>query len=176
MIAGPDHILSQIPLPPGSHVADIGAGTGHYALALAEKLQSSQGKVFALDIQKDLLDRLQQDALQRGMENISIIWGNAENDKGTRLRNDSIDVVFITNTFFQIEHKNNFLQEVRRILKRGGQVVLVDWTDSFGGLGPRQDHIVAPEESKRIFIENNFSHERDIDAGAHHYGIIFHKA
>jgi hypothetical protein len=62
-----------------------------------------------------------------------------------------------------------------RITKSGGLILLVDWTDSFGGLGPQPRDIVSPEEAKEMFERYGATFVRDISAGAHHYGMVFKK-
>jgi len=55
-------------------------------------------------------------------------------------------------------------------------VLVVDWTDSFGGLGPQPDDILSEDAARAMFEEVGLAFEKNIDAGEHHYGIIFKKA
>ena len=80
-----------------------------------------------------------------------------------------------SNILFQIFHKEGFIREVKRILKMRGKVLLVDWSDSFGGLGPKPDDVVKDSKAKELFKEENFKEVLSFDAGDHHYGIIFEK-
>jgi hypothetical protein len=54
-------------------------------------------------------------------------------------------------------------------------VLVVDWSDSFGGMGPQQDDIIVQSKVREMFTEKNFKFDADFDAGEHHYGLIFHK-
>lgn len=173
MLTGPEQIVTQISFPAKAQIADIGAGTGHYARVLAQRVARIDGKVFAIDIQKDLLDRLKHDAIQHNLDNIEIVWGDAELPKGTRLRDDSMDMVFLTNTLFQIPDKQGVAQEIRRILHTQGLLVVVDWSDSFGGLGPQENDIITAEQVKELFTAHGFVYDKDIDAGDHHYAVTF---
>lgn len=83
------------------------------------------------------------------------------------------DKVIATTVFFQIEDKEGFIDEVKRVLKDKGEVLFVDWDSS--STIPRKDHVVPPDQVKRMFEKKGFILERDIDAGAHHYGMIFKK-
>lgn len=65
--------------------------------------------------------------------------------------------------------------EIRRVLKENGKVLVVDWSDSFNGMGPQPNDIVTESVSRKMFTEKGFEFDEDFDAGEHHYGLIFHK-
>jgi len=175
MFSDPEKILEQFDLGKGSHVADFGSGTGFYSF-LAAKAVGLGGKVYAVDVQKDLLEKLKNEAKNvRHLNNIDIIWADLDHVGGTRLRESSIDAVIVANVFFQLEKKENTLLEIKRVLKTGARVLLVDWTDSFGGMGPQPQDVFTEEQAKALFLKNGFKEDRTISAGAHHYGIIFRK-
>ncbi|MEX0931284.1 MAG: methyltransferase domain-containing protein [Candidatus Paceibacterota bacterium] len=167
----PTVTISQLSLAPGAQVADLGSGSGFYALALAREVGDS-GRVFAVDVQKDLLTRLKTQANKEHLYNIEVIWGDLERRGGTKLKDASVDDVVISNVLFQISEKDAFADEARRIVKRGGRLLIVDWSDSFGGMGPQPEHIFTEGEARELFERHGFVLERSIEAGEHHYGII----
>lgn len=175
MFSDPIHNIQQFRLTPNMQVADMGSGSGFYALAAAETLRGDTGRVFAIDVQKELLERTLAEAQRKNLDNIEIVWGDIETHQGTKLRNESIDAVILANILFQLERKDDALVEAHRILKPGGRILVIDWTDSFGGLGPAEDHIVKKETARELLEKNGFTFEQDIEAGKHHYGSIFHK-
>jgi ubiquinone/menaquinone biosynthesis C-methylase UbiE len=130
MFSNPQSNVDQMGLMPGFQVADLGAGTGFYSFAAARAV-GEKGKVFSIDVQKDLLGRLRATAEASRIHNIEIIWGDLEKLGGTKLRDLSIDAAIAANIFFQLQDKKNFMLEVKRILKKGGWLLLVDWSDSF---------------------------------------------
>lgn len=170
----PEQIVSQIDIQKGSHVADIGTGTGFYSFAAAQAVGPS-GRVFALDVQKDLLERLKHEATQRGLGNITTVWVDAEKPNGTRLRDTSINLVILANIFFQAEDKDGLIAEVKRILAPGGSVLIVDWKESFGGVGPRFDQVFDQKQAEQFFNDQGFSLVKNINAGEHHYGLLYSK-
>ena len=91
----------QMGLREGMSVGDLGAGSGHYAIAAAGIVGSS-GKVYAVDVQEDVLKHLKDSAHRTGHRNIETIWGNVEKLGGTKLRDQSLDAVILSNTLFQI--------------------------------------------------------------------------
>lgn len=173
MFSEPSKNIEQFHVDPGMSVADLGSGTGFYSFALADIVGPS-GVVYAVDVQKELLNKLQRDSENRGYNNIKFIWGDLDEIGGTKLRDNSVDRAVIANVMFQLEDPESFLQEVKRILKpRSGKILLVDWTDSFGGLGPTADAVVKPDVARTMFEDAGFIFDRNINAGDHHYGIIF---
>ncbi len=174
MVSDPIKNIDSLGLDKGMQVADFGAGAGFYAL-LAARAVGEKGKVYAVDIQKDLLARLKNQAGKEHVLNIEIIWGDLEVVGGTKLRDASVDRVLIANILFQVEKKENLAKEALRILKVDGKVLLIDWKDSFGGLGPHQKDIFTAAKAKEIFLAAGFVFDREIPAGDHHYGLVFKK-
>jgi len=174
MFSDPQKNIEQAQIPLGATVADLGSGSGHYARALS-KAVGENGKVYAVDIQKDLLTKLKNEATQEKMNNIEVVWGNVENEKGTKLKDESLDAVLISNLLFQIEDRDTLAKETQRIVKKRGVVIVIDWSDSFGGLGPEQSKVVDKTTAGSYFSSHGFLFEREIDTGKHHYGIIMRK-
>lgn len=173
MFAHPkDHIVF-LDLDQGLKVLDVGAGSGHHAIEIAQVVGQS-GHVYALDVQKDLLARIKKEAAQAHIHNIDIIWGDIEKKGGTRLQDGICDRVLISNVIFQLEHKLQAIEEIKRVLKPAGRVAIIDWKDSFG----HPEHakmIVSPIEMEHMWSSAGFIKEREFDAGSHHYGIIMRK-
>ena len=175
MFSDPNTIVSALNIPVGATVADLGAGTGAYSFLLAQKIGPT-GKVYACDVQKDMLTRLENDARERGITNIQTVHSNVEVNEGTKLRNASIDWVIVANVLFQIEDKPGFVAEIARILKPSGSVVLVDWSESFGNLGPHENMVMKRADAEQLFASVGYHPTAQVvDAGAHHYGIVFRK-
>ena len=169
----PLKIINQLELVGTEHIADFGSGSGAYSLALAKK--NPLGKVFAIDIRKEMVEHLGSVAQREGINNLRVIWGDIDEEKGSRLRDGSVDFVFLTNTLFQLEDKKACIIEAKRILKTEGKILIVDWQESFGNIGPHEDHVVSESTARLLVEENGFLFEKDIQAGEHHYGFIARK-
>ncbi len=111
-----------------SIVADLGAGTGHYSLLAGEI--ASRGKVYAVELQKDFLTMIRNKITDARLNNIEIIWGNVEKRGGTKIADSVVDAVIASNILFQVEDKEQFIEEMKRILKPKGRVLLIDWSPS----------------------------------------------
>lgn len=173
MFADPKKNIESFGLIPGMTILDVGAGSGAYTMLAAREV-GGLGKVYAFDVQKDLLTRIKQNAQKEHLGNVEVIWGDIEKKGGTKLRDSIVDGVIMSNVLFQIPHKETARDEIFRVLKPGGRIFLVDWTDSFGGLGPQAHDVITAAQAKQLFA-TGFSVDREFGAGAHHYGIIFKK-
>jgi len=174
MFSNPERNINQFVLAEGWHIADFGVGSGAYAIAAARRV-GSLGRVYVLDIKKNLLLHLQKEAREEGVLNIEIIHADLEQHSGSKLGSGTMDAVLVSNILFQVENRNGLVIETRRVLKQRGRVLVVDWTDSFSGLGPEPEKVVSEKDARKLFEEVGFEFERSIDAGTHHYGIIFKK-
>jgi ubiquinone/menaquinone biosynthesis C-methylase UbiE len=159
---------------PGMKVVDLGAGSGFYTIEVA-KAVGSGGRVYAIDVQQELLDKIKRTATNLSLYNIEIIWGNIEKIGGTKVREAIADRVILSNILFQIspENRDNLALEIKRIIKPGGKLLVIDW-DSGSPLSPKS--LVPQMFAEGIFEKAGFSIEKKFDAGDHHYGIIFKKS
>ncbi|MBU4087052.1 MAG: methyltransferase domain-containing protein [Nanoarchaeota archaeon] len=176
MFVRPDKIIESLNVGPSMAVADFGCGSGHYVIQAAKKVGKS-GKVYGIDIQKEMLSYVRAQANLEGLTNIETIWTDLETPDATRLRNDSVDLVIISNILFQAEDKNAVIREAQRILKSGGRVVVIEWDienlpDKFG---PAMDSRIPSKSAKDIFERAGFAFEKEFNPGDHHYGLIFRK-
>jgi ubiquinone/menaquinone biosynthesis C-methylase UbiE len=151
-------------------VADLGAGTGYYSVALGALIP--KGKVYAVELQKDFLDTIQRKVIEAHLNNVEIILGDVEKLGGTKIGDCVVDAVIASNIFFQIEDKERFIEEIKRILKSKGRILLIDWSDSSIMSGNK---IVPKDKIREMFEKKNFVVDREIDVGDHHYGMIFIK-
>lgn len=172
--SNPEHIVYQLGLREGMQVADFGAGSGAYALALARVVGKS-GRVYAIDVQQDLLVRIKNLATNTGLSNIEPIWADIEKHEGTTLKKDFLDMVVIANTLFQVRDKKVVYKEAFRVLKPEGTLVLVDWRDSFNGLGPPASDVFFEEDAAAHARDAGFLYDRVIPVGAYHYGLLYRK-
>jgi ubiquinone/menaquinone biosynthesis C-methylase UbiE len=175
MFTAPLKSINHFEIMPGMTVADLGSGAGSYVLASA-KLVGEHGQVYALDIQKDLLINIRREAERNHLSNVEIIWGVVEKKGGTKLADSSVDLAIASNILFQVTDKKSLAKETERILKKGkGKVFVIDWQDSFGGLGPEPDAIVPQSTCRKLFLENGFEFYKEFPTGSHHYGLAFIK-
>tara|TARA_B100000745_G_scaffold200189_1_gene132050 strand:+ start:1708 stop:2505 length:798 start_codon:yes stop_codon:yes gene_type:complete len=171
----PKKNVKRLGFQEGMKVADFGSGSGEYTLALVDVVGQS-GVVYSVDIQKNLLTRTQNAAVEKGYENIEIVWGDIESVDGVKLKDELLDGVLLSNTLFQVDNKIHTIKEAYRVLKPGGILAIIDWNESYGGIGPPQQSILTSAEANLICNDNGFIAKGTFDAGEHHYGLLFKKA
>jgi len=169
MFSDPAVNLAKLGLNDGMKVVDIGAGSGFYTLEAARRVGSS-GRVYAIDVEKNLLERIRTTGAGNGLRNIEVIWANAEKVGGTKLREALADRVIASNILFQLEKPDDFALELKRILKPGGKAMVIDWSE-ISSVGPRT---VFPQmKARTLFEKNGFKLDQSFSAGDHHYGLVF---
>ena len=167
----PAQNIKTITLGEGSTVVDLGAGSGFYSLEAARSV-GPHGRVYAVDIQKGLLDRIKISADAEHLFNIDILWGDIEKIGGSKVGTDKVDVVLVCNVLFQVSNKENLVTEAFRICKPNGRVCVIDWTEAHAGLGPDEELVCDADSAKTLFGKK-LSLEKEFDAGDHHYGLLF---
>ncbi|HSE56485.1 MAG TPA: class I SAM-dependent methyltransferase [Candidatus Paceibacterota bacterium] len=174
MFMHPEAIIAAAQLRPSDVVADFGAGSGFMSRAAAKLVP--QGTVYAIELQRGLVERLEHDAKEANLSNLHPIWGDIESPKGSSLADASVDVVILSNILFQLDDKSGAVAEVARVLKPASKVLVIDWTESFGGLGPAPQHVFRPEQARALFEQRGLQVVTDqLPAGEHHYAILLRK-
>ena len=169
MFSDPAANLAKLGLNHGMKVVDIGAGSGFYSIVAARAVGNT-GRVYAVDVQKDLLERVRSTSAAQGVRNIEVVWGNAEKIDGTKLREALADRVIASNVLFQIEKPDDFCLEIKRILKPQGKVLVVDWSE-VGPLTPKT--YISAIKAQTLFEKSGFKLDQQFGAGDHHYGLVF---
>lgn len=170
----PDVVGSHFHLKPGELVADFGAGSGFFLKVLAEGV-GEEGRVYACEIQKQLVEKLGEQARLMGLLNVHPLWCDLEESGGIKIADNELDVALLINTLFLIEDKAAAVLEMGRTLRSGGRFFVIDWSESFAGMGPQPQQIIAAADTTALFEANGFVFERDFPAGDHHYGLAFRK-
>lgn len=168
----PQKVISYFSLKPDFVIADFGCGSGFFALPLAKALK--KGIVVGVDIQLPVLEVLSLKIRDQGLKNIKLILGNLEDDEGSGLRSESCNVVLISNLLFQVENKEKIIKEAKRILKKKGMMVIIDW-DKLGILGPEKKERVDKKSLKEIAKKLKLKTKKEFKAGDFHFGVIFEK-
>lgn len=170
----PKAVIEVLDILPGMVAADFGSGAGGYTIPLAERLGNS-GKVYALDIRKEMLEVVRSKARSFNLSNVETIWADLETSQGSHLKENSVDIVMISNILFQVENRKRLSDEVFRILKSGGRVVLVEWAEDKKPFGPPLKERVNRKEAEDLFLKTGFVFEKEFNAGEYHYGLVLKK-
>ncbi len=174
MFMDPARTIAACNLQVTDTVADFGAGSGFVARAIS--LFVTQGSVFAIEINRDLVARITREVKDAGIKNIFPLWGDIEVPGGSKLDSESVDFVILSNILFQLDDKHGCIKEALRVLKPGGRLLVVDWEESFGGLGPHPDRVFKKQTAEQLLTSFGCTKlSETIPGGEHHYAILFKK-
>ncbi len=116
-------VLHALGLKPGMRVADIGAGTGLYSRLMARAVRPN-GRVIAVDIAPNFVDNLLWVARERGIDNLE---GVVNDQQGTGLKPESLDLAFLCDTYHHFEYPRSMLASIHASLRPGGDLVVIDF-------------------------------------------------
>lgn len=159
-------ILRGFRLRAGMRVADVGAGTGFFALPAAE-LVGRAGRVFAVDLSPEMLEDLQAKIRPRPIANVEAVRSTEDR---IPLPDRSVDFVLMACVLHELDGPGTLL-EARRILATRGRLGIVDWKKEDMPFGPPKAHRLDVSEARTVLADAGFKPTRAVDVGAYHYGI-----
>ncbi len=118
-----NEILAATGVKPGMAVADVGAGTGLFTMLFAQAV-SPGGRVYAVDISRAFIEHIGERAKAEGLDNVTTILTKGTE---TELPEASVDLVYTCDTYHHFEHPGETLQSLRKALKPGGRMVVIDF-------------------------------------------------
>ena len=170
----PDTIISSLDIKSGYKVADFGSGSGYFALLIAT-IVGSEGSVTAIDVLQGKLDTLKTAAQSRDLFNINYIRADLEVFGSSKLNDTSQDIALLTNILFQSQKKLEIIKEAHRVLKMGGELIIIDWEPS-SQFGPKgEGYKFSKEECQQMVAGLGFSLDKEIVVASDHWGLVFKK-
>ncbi len=158
----------------GDMVGDLGAGGGLFLLQAA-RLVGDQGQVYAVDVVKNILSELESKARLAGLNNIKTVWSNLELPGATKIGNETLDSTILVNVLYQSQKHFEILSEATRLLKKGGKLLIIDWTDNDLSFGPIKERLVQPQNIISLASQMDLELAQQFKAGPCHFGLIFIK-
>lgn len=135
----PDEVLLALALPPDAAVADVGAGTGYFAVRLARK--TPQGRVYAVDIEPSMVHYLEERARKEGLSNLTAVQGGPASPNLP----EPVDLILMVDTYHHLEGRVGYFERLRAKLRPGGRLAVIDFKKE-SKLGPPPQHKLAPAE------------------------------
>lgn len=172
--ARPETLASHFHVYEGDTVLDFGAGAGAFVPHLAKKV-GQQGRVVACEIDRRLVESIGRLAHAHNLSHVDVHWCDLESPETVRLKDDFADAAVLINTLFQIVDRETAIAAMARTLRSGAVLYVVDWADSFRGIGPAEECVICKEAMIALFESAYFVLEREYPAGAYHYGLSFRK-
>jgi len=166
-------IVDALGLKPGMVVADVGAGTGLFTRLIARQI-GAEGRVYAVDISPNFIYELVRDCRRQGFDNVI---GVICNDRQSTLPPNSVDLVYICDTYHHFEYPYSTMESIHAALREGGRVVVVDFEREEGVSSDWiMNHVRAGKSVFREEIEKaGFELVEEVDFLKDNYGLVFKK-
>ncbi len=165
----PAEVVEHLGLNNGDVIADIGAGTGYFSRRFAVAV-SPNGMAFGLDISSSMVQHMKEDAANLNLSNYKsmIIKPN-----DPELVPDSIDVVFLSNTYHHIENRVEYFKQLAESLKKNGRIVIVDFHENTP-VGPQEPgHKIASKVVLDEFAQAGYQLIKSLDFLPYQYYLEF---
>jgi ubiquinone/menaquinone biosynthesis C-methylase UbiE len=140
----PEGALDALKIRPGMVVADVGAGTGYMSLRLARRVGPT-GRVYANDLQPEMLRRLRANAEQAGLTNIETVQGEEADPK---LPSGQLDLVLLVDVYHEFSRPREMIDKIRESLKPDGRLVLLEYRKEDPNVPIREEHKMTVKEVK----------------------------
>lgn len=138
----PAEVVEALGLGPGQVVADIGAGSGYFAIRLAGPVGEA-GRVLAVDVNARLLEHLEGRVREASLGNVETILAPPDDP---RLPEAGVDLIFFCNVWHHIDDQDGYLARLRQALKPGGRLVMIDFHKRGLPVGPPVGMKIARED------------------------------
>jgi ubiquinone/menaquinone biosynthesis C-methylase UbiE len=148
----PQQTLENLGLKPGMIVCDMGCGNGFYTLEMASRVQPG-GKIFAVDIQPEMLHLLELRAEEQKFDNIEVVLSGLIDP---RMPADSIDLLLMVDVYHEFSHPALMLKEIRSCLKPKGRVALVEFRAEDPTVPILPLHKMSKQQIMKEYKENGF--------------------
>ena len=140
----PDVALDVLKIPKGASVADIGAGSGYITERLAARVGPT-GRVFANDVQPQMLEMLSRRLASKRIANVTLVQGSVDDPK---LAPASVDLALMVDVYHELSQPQLMLQHLREALKPGGRLVLLEYRKEDPAIPIKFEHKMSIQEAK----------------------------
>ena len=140
----PDQVVAQMALRPTDLVADVGAGTGYFSFRIAPLVK--EGKVFAVDLQPEMLAIIEARRRERSLGNVVAVQSTAT-DVG--LPDESVDIVLMVDVYHEFAYPYEMMQSIVKALKPGGRVVQIEYRGEDPGVPIKRVHKMTVAQSRQ---------------------------
>ncbi len=152
----PDAALESIGIKAGMTAADVGAGSGYFTVRLARRV-GAEGKVYAQDIQPEMLRLLRRRLEKANFDNVVTVLGTETDPK---LPENSLDLILMVDVYHEFSQPQRMLRELRKALKDDGRLVLLEYRKEDPWVPIRPEHKMSVAEAKLEVEDEGFLLER----------------
>jgi ubiquinone/menaquinone biosynthesis C-methylase UbiE len=167
----PDQALDAIGIKPGMVVADVGAGTGYMSLRMARRVGPT-GKVYANDLQPEMLSKLRVNAEREKLSNVETVQGTESDPK---LPANTMDLVLLVDVYHEFSQPQAMLDRIRESLKPEGRLVLLEYRKEDPKVPIRPEHKMSVAGVRTEVEAERYKLDQVIEKLPRQHIIIFKK-
>lgn len=158
-------IINLLNLNISDKVADFGAGNGYFTIPIAKQIKNT---VFAVDIEPRMLDMLKDRAEENDVQNIQFLVSDLEK---VNLEDNSVNKILMSLVIHEVPNMGKVINEVKRVLVKGGQMVLVEWKAEQTDIGPSLNERISSSRMATFLEDNGFNIEI-VNLNSTNYAVI----
>src|SRR5262249_41239397 len=168
----PDKALDELKLKPGMVIADIGAGVGYMSIRMAKRV-APNGKIYANDLQPEMLQRLRENAAKEKVTNIQTVVGDVADPK---LPANTMDLVLLVDVYHEFSQPQQMLRKIRETLKPDGRLVLLEYRAEDPNVPIIAEHKMTVAQVKLELEAEGFTMSQVIESLPRQHILILTKA
>ncbi|MEK7469936.1 MAG: class I SAM-dependent methyltransferase [Planctomycetota bacterium] len=165
----PEEVVRALGLAPAARVAEIGAGTGYFAVRLARAVP--RGQVWGVDLEPNMVRHLEARAAREGLANLTAALASAEDPRLP----EPVDVLLVANTYHHLEARPAYFARVATALAPGGRLVIIDFRKGDLPVGPPDEMKLAPEVVRSELELSGLVQTAEESFLPHQYFLVFRK-
>jgi ubiquinone/menaquinone biosynthesis C-methylase UbiE len=165
----PHEVLTALKLKPGEVIADIGAGSGYFTFRIAHQV-GPKGKVYAVDVSPDMIRHLNRRIRELKATNIVSVLADPDDPL---LPGQSVNRIFICDVWHHVENPAKYLSTMKKILKPGGEIVMIDFHKKELPFGPPLQMKIAREDLIKQMATNGFRLAKEHTFLPYQYFLVF---
>jgi ubiquinone/menaquinone biosynthesis C-methylase UbiE len=167
----PRKMLAALKLKPGDVVADVGAGSGYHTFRMAKKV-GSKGKVYAVDIQPEMLAIIRQRMKAGSVTNVEPVKGTVTDPK---LPAGALDLILMVDVYHEFDHPYEMAQALCKALKPGGRLVFVEFRLEDPKVPIKLVHRMSEKQVLKEMAPHPLRHVRTLEFLPWQHVIIFER-
>ena len=167
----PDLLLAALALTPGMVVADVGAGTGYYSWQIAGRIGDA-GRVYAVDVQPQMIELLTDRMRKRGVRNVQSVLGTATD---TGLAPGSIDLALMVDVYHELDHPREIVDSILRALRPDGRLALVEYRAEDDSVPIKRLHKMSVAQIRHELGAQGLQWQQTVDTLPWQHIVIFRK-
>jgi len=165
----PSKAIKALGIRPGQVVADVGAGSGYYTVRLAKQV-GRMGRVYASDLQPEMIVHLQLRLERERIENVELVQAT---DVNPRLPDASFDLILMVDVYHELSRPQEVLRRLRAALKPDGRLVLIEYRKESPWVPIRDEHKMSVKEARMELEAEGYRFDRVIDVLPWQHILVF---